>query len=371
MTTTVFNPGVTLVRRYWLGLVGLRYGICTPAGVDLGVAHGETVGSASPCHLSPLARACRRGPEEDETGRSPLTHGFTVGYPHVSRYRGNGTLADHGGGHRIRPAMLAFPLALFLALALALPARADWLTDAGRSPIKTFTGAAASAKQEDQTERRGKVTVRRLKPKCYSDWNNDPTALPYYFYQLGLRTQGRFPCYMDNRGLDLASDEIFDYPIIYFTSHYPFTFSDEEIENLRKYLALGGTLWLDDCTGSGPFMDSVPANLQRLVPGEESHLMLLSDPRFADIFNLVYKLRGYPKLKENFMKPFQATLCHGRPAILFCPNDYGCYWEVSSPPTALNPLGNPAHDNATPFAQNAREEVYQFSINWLFYSLTH
>ena len=71
------------------------------------------------------------------------------------------------------------------------------------------------------------------------------------------------------------------------------------------------------------------------------------------------------------MKPFQAVFIAGRPAILFCPNDYGCYWEVSSPPTALNPLGNPAHDAPTPFAQVAREQVYQFCINWLFYALTH
>jgi len=78
-----------------------------------------------------------------------------------------------------------------------------------------------------------------------------------------------------------------------------------------------------------------------------------------------------PKRKEQFMKPFQAAYLNGRPAILFCPNDYGCMWEVSSPPTALNPLGNPAHDPPSPSAQHAREGIYQLCINWFFYAMTH
>ena len=262
-------------------------------------------------------------------------------------------------------------LACVVFLLGAALGRADWLERAAKSPIRTFDGTSRSSKKQEENDRRSKVTVRRIKPQCKSDWNNDPTALPYFFYQLRLRTQGKFRCYVDNRGIELTDDEIFDYPIIYFTSHYPFIFSDEEVENLKKYLALGGSLLLDDCTGSGPFMDSVPANIQSIAPGEEMHLMLRRDERFADLFSMVYKFRGLPKLKENFMKPFQAAFIKGRPAILFCPNDYGCYWEVSSPPTALNPLGNPAHDEATPHAQSAREGVYRFSINWLFYTLTH
>ena len=34
-------------------------------------------------------------------------------------------------------------------------------------------------------------------------------------------------------------------------------------------------------------------------------------------------------------------------------------------------LGAPAHAENSPTVQKGREEVYQFSINWLFYALTH
>lgn len=273
----------------------------------------------------------------------------------------------------VLPAPKAVSILFFIAfLPAATPAGADdWLRKATTSPVKVFDGSSREAREDRDIDRRGKITIRRIKPQCHSDWNNDPTALPYFFYQLKLRTHGEFPAYVDNRGIELIGDEIYDYPLIYFTSHYPFTFTDEEVENLKKFLARGGTLLLDDCTGSGPFMDSVPSNVQRIAPGEDLHLMLRGDERFEDLFSMVYTFSRLPRLKENLMKPFQAVFMNGRPAILFCPNDYGCQWEVSSPPTALNPLGNPAHDAPTPKAQVAREQVYRFSINWLFYALVH
>ena len=262
-------------------------------------------------------------------------------------------------------------LVAVLTILSAQAVRADWLSDAAGRKLKEFDGTEIVKKDDATTNRRGKFTLRRIKPQCKSDWDNDPTALPYLIYQLQERTDGRFPCYVDNRGISLLGDEIYDYPVIYFTSHYAFTFTDDEVENLKKYLARGGTLLLDDCTGSGPFMDSVPANVQRISPGIEMELMLRETKDYFDLFNIVYKVERMPYLKEQFMQPFQAGKINGRPAILFCPNDYGCRWEVAAPPTALNPLGDPAHADNTPTVQRGREEVYQLSINWLFYALTH
>lgn len=258
-----------------------------------------------------------------------------------------------------------------LILCLAGAAQANWLTNAAAKKVKTFDGTELARQKGEKKDRRGKVTLRRIKPQCPSDWDNDPTALPYLFYQLNVRTEGKFPCYVDNEGILLTGNEIFDYPVIYFTSHYAYTFYDDEVENLKQYLARGGTLLLDDCAGSGAFMDCTPGNLQRIIPGCEPKLMLRDTKEFFDLFNIVYEVKSMPKLKEQFMQPFQAAFLNGRPAIMICPNDYGCFWEVSSPPTALNPLGDPAHADPTPTTQHGREQVYQLSINWLFYILTH
>lgn len=265
-------------------------------------------------------------------------------------------------------------MSLLASLLVASSVRAadtDWLQKGTRKNVKVFKSADKKAKTEDEIDRRGKVTIRRLIPKCPSDWGNDPTALPFLLYQLSVRTEDQFPSYVDNAGLEITSEDIFQYPIIYFTSHFPFSFTDEEVLNLRKYLERGGTLWLDDCTGCGPFMDSVPQNVQRIVPGAEMKLMLTTS-EFADLYRMVYFFPGVPQVgKEQFCRPLQAAYVRGRPAIIFCPNDYGCFWEISTPPTDLNPMGEGAHGYLDEGGFKVRDIVYQFTINWLFYTLTH
>ncbi|MFZ4396872.1 MAG: DUF4159 domain-containing protein [Kiritimatiellia bacterium] len=286
--------------------------------------------------------------------------------------------------HRVAGAATSL-LCVVFALLLAVPsarAESDWFQNGMSQQLKVYDGRGSAKKEGEEIDRRGKVTIRRLIPKCHSDWGNDPTALPYFFYQVGLRTEGDFkiPYYIDNAGLEITSEEIFQYPIIYFTSHFPFTFTEEEVVNLKKYVERGGTLWLDDCTGSGPFMESVPQNVQRIAPGSEMKQMLREIPEFFDLYNMVYAFPGVPQIiKAQFSRPFQAAYVRGRPAIIFCPNDYGCMWEISTPPTALNPLGVGAHGDGYGGGTQApgsglmdtRETVYRFSINWLLYTLMH
>jgi len=263
----------------------------------------------------------------------------------------------------------SFLIALAVSVGMGLPftAAAHWLAETAKSPVKVFDGITPLRRADKEMDRRDKVVIRRVRPQCRSDWNNDPTALPQLTYQIQERTRGELPMYVDNSGIELIGEEIFDYPLIYFTSHYPFSFTEDEVENLKKYLARGGTLLLDDCTGSGPFMDSVYPNMQRIVPGAEMHLMLRSSKEFFDLFNMIYEVHGLPFISEYHVKPFQAAYVNGRPAVLFCPNDYGCGWEVSVPPTAINPLGEAAHG----WSYSVREEVFRLSINWVFYALTH
>ena len=211
-------------------------------------------------------------------------------------------MRDNPTGGQMGLALLAAVLVPLVGLSPRPAAsQENWLDDAANQTIATFDGTDAGGQEERQQDRRGKVIVRRIKPQAKSDWNTDPTALPYFFYQIRERTQGRFPVYLDNEGIELTGDEIFEHPIIYFTSHFPFLFSDEERDNLKKFLARGGTLLLDDCTGSGPFVDAVPVNVQRIIPGAELKLMLKDTKEFGGLFDLVYKLEGMPELKEQFI----------------------------------------------------------------------
>ena len=72
---------------------------------------------------------------------------------------------------------------------------------AATKKVATFDGTNIDNPQDVKKDRRSKVVLRRLKPSCKSDWNTDPTALPYFFYQLRERTKGKFPLYLDNEHL--------------------------------------------------------------------------------------------------------------------------------------------------------------------------
>ncbi len=270
----------------------------------------------------------------------------------------------------IRTAIALMAVLILDTLSATAADAPNWLQQAAKKKAVTFDGTNLQKPADAAKDIRGKVTIRRANPQCKSDWNNDPTALPYLLYQITERTRGKYPVYVNNEGILLTGDEIFDYPLIYFTSHYAFQFSDAEVENLKKYLARGGTLWLDDCACNGPYLDSVPANVQRIIPGVELKLMLKDSKAFGEMFTLLYQLDETPTA-GNSGTPMQVAYLNGRPAIQICPNDFGCGWEVSSPPTALNPLGGNAHGESTPTGQKNRENLYQFSINWFFYAMTH
>src|SRR5205823_10967100 len=80
-------------------------------------------------------------------------------------------------------------LALFLLPITPLFGQDDWLKQAATKKVATFDGSNAGSPPDVKKDRREKVVIRRLKPSCKSDWNTDPTALPYFFYQLRERTK--------------------------------------------------------------------------------------------------------------------------------------------------------------------------------------
>lgn len=49
--------------------------------------------------------------------------------------------------------------------------------------------------------------------------------------------------------VDISSDNIFQYPILFMTGHGTVSFSDNEVARLKAYLEHGGFLYIDDDYG--------------------------------------------------------------------------------------------------------------------------
>ena len=117
--------------------------------------------------------------------------------------------------------------------------------------------------------------------------------------------------------VEVGSAEIFNYPFIHMTGHGNVVFSNQEADNLRKYLLAGGFLHVSDNYGMDKFIRS---ELKKVFP----ELDLVELPFTHPIYHQMYNFdKGLPKIHEHDSKPPQGfgLIYKGR---LICFYDVEC-----------------------------------------------
>ncbi len=268
-----------------------------------------------------------------------------------------------------RTRCLLLGMAWLLPAVLAVPARAgvSWVKRAGKLSSREVSKKEIAGLDKEERDTRNKISMRRIKPSAEGvDWDTDPTAIPFMLYQVNTRTE--LPIYVNNEGLDVGSDKLFEHLVVYLTSHYEWSFNEAETENLSKWLKRGGTLMLDDCYNKGsPFADCVQPEVGKMIPGAEPTILLKTDRRVADAFKMVYNT-PWPGENMESMRAWQYFMLDDRPAVFFSPNDDGCGWEVSTPPTASNPIGEGIGHGGD---NEDREVFYKWLTNWMMFVYSH
>ena len=154
-----------------------------------------------------------------------------------------------------------------------------------------------------------KFRIARLKYSGGGDWYNDPSAEVNMMNYLKKNTSVDVdePKFYT---VDVASDEIYDYPFVLITGHGNIDFSDTEVKRLRKYLENGGFMYADDDYGMD---ESFRREIKKIFPNEE----LKELPFDHKIYNVHYNFpKGLPKIHEHDGKPpqgfgiwYQGRLC--------------------------------------------------------------
>lgn len=94
--------------------------------------------------------------------------------------------------------------------------------------------------------------IARLKYSGGGDWYNDPSSeVNLLTYAAKVTNIPIDPVY---EYVDLASDNLFAYPMIFLTGHGNINFTDREARNLRMYLDNGGFLFVDDDYGIDEYL---------------------------------------------------------------------------------------------------------------------
>lgn len=117
--------------------------------------------------------------------------------------------------------------------------------------------------------------------------------------------------------VEVGSAEIFNYPFIHMTGHGNVVFSNQEAENLRKYLAGGGFLHVSDNYGMDKF---IRTELKKVFPELELVELPYSHPIYHQAYNFD---KGLPKIHEHDNKAPQGfgLIYKGR---LVCFYDFEC-----------------------------------------------
>jgi len=145
-------------------------------------------------------------------------------------------------------------------------------------------------------QQRTGVQIARLKYSGGGDWYNDPSAEVNLLNYIKTNTTIKvIPRYVY---VDIASDDMFQYPILFMTGHGSIKFSEEEAKRLRKYLEAGGFLYADDDYGMDKFFRR---EIKKVFPEKE----LKELPFSYGLYHIVYDFKyGPPKIhKHNGKRP--------------------------------------------------------------------
>lgn len=137
----------------------------------------------------------------------------------------------------------------------------------------------------------GGTKIAKLKYNGGGDWYANKTALPNLikFCNESIRTQ----LAPEEEEVEVGSAELFLYPYIYMTGHGNVVFSEDEAENLRKYLISGGFLHIDDNYGLDEF---VKLEMKKVFP----ELEFVELPDDHAIYHQKFSFpEGLPKIHEH------------------------------------------------------------------------
>jgi len=157
---------------------------------------------------------------------------------------------------------------------------------------------------------------------------------------------------------DLDDPELLKYPIAYLSEPGYWVPSDSEVEGLRRYLAKGGFLIVDDFRLNEWY--NFEQQIRRVLPSARIERLQVSHPVFRSFFELTSLDMSYPHnpgLKAEFLGIHQDNDPTRRLMVIInYNNDIGDYME---------------HSGQGWWPVNISNDAYKLAINYIIYGLTH
>ncbi len=198
----------------------------------------------------------------------------------------------------------------------------------------------------------GGVKIARVKYEGGGDWYNDRSAevnlLRYVSEKTAILVDPGF------ESVELSSERIFTYPILFLTGHGNVRFEGREVDYLRSYLQNGGFLYIDDDYGLDT---AIRREMKRVFPDQEFKELSFAHPLYHALYDFD---AGPPKIHEHDGK---------------APRGFGLFDKTGRLAVYYTFECNPSDGWADPEAHNdppeKRERALQFGANIVVYALTY
>jgi len=165
-------------------------------------------------------------------------------------------------------------------------------------------------------------TIARVKYGGGGDWYSNPSSLPNLLKF--IKTETGSATDKNEAVVELTNPRLSNYPYLYLNGHGNISFTEREIQQLRRYFTSGGFLHADDNYG----MDqSFRREMKRVIPNAEFVELPFDHPIYHSYFNLP---NGCPKIHEHDDKPAQglALFLDGKMVVFYSyQSDLGDGWE--------------------------------------------
>lgn len=196
------------------------------------------------------------------------------------------------------------------------------------------------------------LKIARVKYEGGGDWYNDRSAevnlLRYVSEKTSIQVDPGF------ESVELTSDRIFNYPLLFLTGHGNVRFAEREIDYLRSYLQNGGFLYIDDDYGLDT---AIRREMKRVFPAQNFKELSFKHPIYHAFFTFA---SGPPKTHEHDGK---------------APQGFGLFDNSGRLAVYYTYETNPSDGWADPEVHNdppeKRETALQFGTNIVVYVLTH
>lgn len=176
-----------------------------------------------------------------------------------------------------------------------------------------------------------KFTFARIK-YASGDWDTDQRMPANVLNSLLEYTT--IPLNATEKVVNLAGDELFNYPFCYLTGHKLVQFTQKEAQNFKNYVLNGGFVFVDDCNHDidALFAKSFETQMATLFGAKSLKKIPNNHPVYSSFFefengppNTSFELNGWgDDLIHDYLKAIEIN---NRIGVLYSNKDYGCEWD--------------------------------------------